>query len=780
MGESTIGESMFGGLVLTTRSAATQVSPDLTTRQLDLKPASINEESMSVRATFTTEDPAQVLDRNTFRIVDEVLLMSGANVPDQIKMLDSHDRFNGAASVIGSGRDMKIKKREMEGTLVFAKDDEEVDRLWNKVRQRHITDVSIGYMIDESSAVTLEPGTTANVDGRKFKASEARPLRVVRSWTPREVSLTAIGADPNATIRHAGQPHRGNEMTAIRRWLQEHGLAAEANDEQQTEFLEGLEGADRATAELIQSGSVPSGQTVRIDPGPVAAAPGAGTASAVTTTVTANLQSDNAAIAEVAVKAERQRQFEIRKLAAPDVDADLIDRAIDRGWSVERANVEVLKHIREVSAPAVEQRGQAPGVIVHDRDKELGTRTLSAGLMIANGRDQTPRDMADESKRELNRIWDRAYKYRSMSLVDICRECVRLGGGQDPGWDPREVFRQAVMASASSAPVVDYNVLQHRGSHPLLTRAASVSTGALTVVFSTSINAQMLAGYSTAADTTAPWTKRVDVSNFLTQERGLLSQGEALGKVAVGIAADIGTRTDAKETYKPYRYGKQFVIDEQDVINDTRNALSDTPQDIGAAALRVVPDLVYSILYANAALGADSVALFASGHNNLNTTAGLGTTTLRTAIETLGTQQQDKVNLNLMPGFLLTSMQLSDLAFQLTRSQIVVATGSTDTEIGNLNTALRHQITSISDARLDNGVTDPDAQKVHSGAATTWYLVARDTRNTIEVGYVRGTGQAPVTRTFALTQGQWGIGWDIKHDVGAKALDYRAMVQNTA
>jgi len=44
-----------------------------------------------------------------------------------------------------------------------------------------------------------------------------------------------------------------------------------------------------------------------------------------------------------------------------------------------------------------------------------------------------------------------------------------------------------------------------------------------------------------------------------------------------------------------------------------------------------------------------------------------------------------------------------------------------------------------------------------------------------QVGYLRGTGRVPAIRSFVLDKGQWGIGWDIKFDIGAKALDFRGM-----
>ena len=90
-----------------------------------------------------------------------------------------------------------------------------------------------------------------------------------------------------------------------------------------------------------------------------------------------------------------------------------------------------------------------------------------------------------------------------------------------------------------------------------------------------------------------------------------------------------------------------------------------------------------------------------------------------------------------------------------------------------------HNLTLISDSRLDNGVTDPKSGTVNAGSATTWYMASAMAR-TIEVGYIRGSGRAPELRSFVLSQGQWGMGWDIKMDIGAKALDYRGFNKATA
>ena len=146
----------------------------------------------------------------------------------------------------------------------------------------------------------------------------------------------------------------------------------------------------------------------------------------------------------------------------------------------------------------------------------------------------------------------------------------------------------------------------------------------------------------------------------------------------------------------------------------------------------------------------------------------------------MGTQQQDGVNLGLFPQTILVPHALKFTAKELVRSQLVVATGTTDLLIPNFNALVDEGLNVIADSRLDNGVTDPASGTVHSGSATTWFMAARGGRHTIEVGYLRGTGRAPMLRSFVLDRGQWGIGWDVKHDIGAKALDYRGLHKSTA
>jgi len=329
-----------------------------------------------------------------------------------------------------------------------------------------------------------------------------------------------------------------------------------------------------------------------------------------------------------------------------------------------------------------------------------------------------------------------AHQFSDMSALDILAEAVRLDGNVAPR------SRKALIKAAFSGSALDS-------------------------VFTSSVSASL-----------GGWVSEVDVPDFKSNERELLAKGPDLDLLPRGQTAQHLSRSDVEESYKVHRYAKQFVVDEQDIIDDRLGALRQTPAEMGQAAARVRPDLVYSILFANANL-ADGTALFVAGHSNLQTSSGLSSATLRAAIESIMTQQDNSVNLNLRASHLIVPAGLVHTAWELVNSSQLLTTGTTDAVQGSSNPLTVHNLSVVADARLDNGVTDPLSGTVHAGSATTWYMAAA-MGHTIEVGYIRGMGRSPSVRSEVLTGGTWGLSWDIKLDVGAKALDFRSLNQATA
>jgi len=154
-------------------------------------------------------------------------------------------------------------------------------------------------------------------------------------------------------------------------------------------------------------------------------------------------------------------------------------------------------------------------------------------------------------------------------------------------------------------------------------------------IFTTNVNALLLSTYMEASDTTLGWTSEEEVADFKTNERPRMTTMAGLNKLPRGGEAQHNERSDVGETYRIARYAGQFVIDEQDIIDDNLSALKDYPIAGGMAAARLRPDLVYSILLSNPTLSATSRALFNTTDGNALTTAALAADKLRAAVKTM-------------------------------------------------------------------------------------------------------------------------------------------------
>jgi hypothetical protein len=209
----------------------------------DGPPSTFNEQTRSVEVVCGSEDPVEVFDNTRWEVVREVLLMSGCVLPEnrQIIFLDCHQRF-GVGDVLGSCRDLNIQAPHLIGRTYFSTVEKSEDAMI-KVKERHLTDVSLGYKVE--SSVFIEDGSELEIDGRMF----AGPLKVATRWRPRELSLCPVGADEQAKTRSATnnnkkQEGKGKTMELdkeIRAFLESRGLSKGATDPEARAFLATLD-----------------------------------------------------------------------------------------------------------------------------------------------------------------------------------------------------------------------------------------------------------------------------------------------------------------------------------------------------------------------------------------------------------------------------------------------------------------------------------------------------------------------------------------------------------
>lgn len=175
---------------------------DITCRELQLRAASIDEQARSFEATVATETPAFVFDWRNYEVIEEVLRAEGGRFPEWMPLLNDHRRY-GADSVIGSAIDFRRTGDRWGGRGVVAEPgdaEDPVNRIWSRLKGRHIRAVSIGYVV--RNYVDIPAGQKQRVAGKLYEANETR-LRISTEWEVHELSLTPIGADSEALIRSA-------------------------------------------------------------------------------------------------------------------------------------------------------------------------------------------------------------------------------------------------------------------------------------------------------------------------------------------------------------------------------------------------------------------------------------------------------------------------------------------------------------------------------------------------------------------------------------------------
>lgn len=783
---------------LQTRSAVSDDQElDINTRASAAFSSSYDEQTRTIQVTLATEEPTRVYDFQRRELVEEVLLARGLVSVDEIPLLDNHNRFDndavfGIINNIRSGNgdvSARVRFADMKEHLEKYSDDEaarKLERTVSKVKQGVLRGISAGYHVEES--VYIAPGEQRVVGGKTYKARSNIGMSIVTRWLPREGSITPVQADRFSTTR-SDLKGVSTMPPKLRQNLVALGLRSDSTDSEAWAFYHQLEDSQRSEFDDLTEGiEIPSVESVRSDDGggqqtsqpaqqsqrsaqqpQTPETPAADTPATVTDDQIRSIAADQIRQGQ---QAERERVRELNDLFG-NHEPELRNRAIAEGWDYNRASRELVPRLRSGFSPAVggDMNGGAAGagnLGIHSRGSgDLDDDVLSAALMMRdvnmehdifrNPEFQDRIDVrslhGDINSDARQQTLERANRIRRMSAVDVCAQALRNRNITDfNSHDPESIVQRAL------------------------------SSGAVTNIFSTNVSARLLIAYADSPDTTEGWCSEEDVVNFQTNERTGMGKFKGLKKHSRGGTAEDNYIDDEKEEYKIARYSSKFVIDEQDFLDDNLNGLDQVaPSDMGMAAAQLRPDLVYAMILSNPSMR-DSVALFNAAHSNYRTGAGtaLSISALESAEIAFGKQKIGSRTLNLSIRYLIGPRDLKWKAKQILNSTERRESASAD---GVSNPLSSEDIITRFDNRLGAaGVYDPDTETTQTGSATNYLLVAMPGEGgarTIVVGYRRGTGRAPRIRSFVLDRGQWGMGWDISHDIGVKALDWRAMQWNT-
>jgi len=360
-------------------------------------PKSVNDENRTVEFTAATETPVSVYDWDYGR-VNEVLLMSGAKYPDKVPLLNTHSRYD-VADVLGSFRSMRVDGGALVGVAHFAADQTSIDS-FGKVKDGHLTDVSVGYRVN--AYVMVERGQTTVIEGKTFTG----PMRVVTDWTVKEVSLAPIGADENAKSRSLESVNNSVEENTMdektRAFLVSLGMRADASDAEAEKFMQEFK---QRTA-----------QPPAADPAPAAAA-----------------AEPEGKRADDAVAAERTRVSDITAMCRSfDIEPETEAKFIKDGTSLDSARAAVLKKLEEGRAAQ-----NQPSFVVGEAEADKKRAAIRDGILLRAGV-------------KVDKPAAGATDMRGDTLLDMCRTLV---GGRDSRYD---IATRAM--STSDLPIILGNV----------------------------------------------------------------------------------------------------------------------------------------------------------------------------------------------------------------------------------------------------------------------------------------------------------------------------------
>ena len=715
---------------ITTRAPA-ETHRDSSDFPMALRAATIDEEKRTVEAVISTDSPVMVFDPQSFNIIDEVLRSDGIKFPDQVPLLDAHDRFS-IDSIRGAIRGFRQEKGNIVGTLHFD-DDEPSQRAFGKIQSGSLRSVSAGYR--SIKFVDIPSGETRKVKGEAYTASNERTLRVSTRWELKEGSLVPIGADPKAVVREQKEPSKMDMTKELRDFLcSVVGMRSDLPEPEAWAVFNGLGGEFRKRAEAVKAGDADPGETnVNTDP------PNEASKREDVPIVTPE-PVDTAAIARKAVEDERTRQAEISALAMDDVPAELAQRAIAEGWDIDRARGAFLTAIRDSRTPAVGAGGVELGEdqSVHFQRAASDAIGLRAGVPIADPKAQ-----------------ENAEKYTGIGLRDLATLCVRQDGhgGQAPR-GPDELFKRAISSGGSFSAILD-----------------------------TSSTKTLAREYTEYPSTLQVWAGERDVANFKEYKDIRLSPWATLSEVGSGGEVEHGVLAENSETYQVTTYGKRYGLTRKDFINDNMGAFLRIPGMMGRAAKRNIDDVGYALLISALGLGPDmdedSEALFSASHAQSNYSTGstasaltrTGLTAARKLLrltKSLADGDGNSAFLNLVGKFILVPASLEDAALEYTLSPDIVLAGTAGAVTSRPNKNIYagiHQV--LPEPRLEGG----------TNGATAWYLITNpQNQESFIVAYLNGRREPVVERKDPMDV--LGIGWWVYHDVGVAPIDWRGIVRS--
>jgi hypothetical protein len=460
---------------------------------------------------------------------------------------------------------------------------------------------------------------------------------------------------------------------------------------------------------------------------------------------------------------EQKRSDQIRTLCAkfgnPEVaigkeKVSLAAHAIGEGWTVERTELQALRH--EKVEEKRKSRPTGPGIHSTSRAERGSLSAMQGALMLRAGLELDDKLFADKRIKEKlpeflrldindpnrQKAMDHAHEFRGMSMIEVCQAACDMSG------------------------------VTYQRQDKLGTLQAALSTGNVSQLFGATFGAKVLRSYAETEDFTEGWVQTNENPDLEKHIRIRMEGIASLSHNPTGKKADHAERALQNEYAAVNRFAKQMNIDEADFLGDNFGKLKETPSHFGLAAGRLVPELVVAVMLSNPTLNQTGRALFNTTDLSDVASSALDRAGMSAAIARLFKRRDGKATIQLKPTHLLVPPDQMDAAIQILTSVIL----SNDSGLGEKNVIASYGIKPVVEARLANGIEHPLTGEFLVGSTTTHYLVSAEA-HTIEVTFLEGAGRVPIVRTTELVNGEFGLNFDVRHYAGASPLDFRGFVR---
>lgn len=722
---------------------------------------SLDETTRSVEVIASTEAPALVMDWESCEVVPEVLLMSGAQLPPsgQAPLLDTHSR-DSMTRVLGSFRAARVTSTERGPALVgraHFSSVKEADDAYVKVKEGHLTDVSVGYEV--LAHIWLNPGEAALLEGKSYNG----PLRVVTQWSLRELSICPVGADAYAKIRQqtpapvvgknpGNNPRKekamsksqtGGKQTAktaqsqgraglIARFRELLGLRADDNQDEERQDVELLDenGDPIAPADLTEEELI---------------------------TVVEELDSLlSEAEAELAAQQDENQP-------APDDQAQRKNPAKPARHNAGRALSPVqAAQAERARVLAIQTMARAHNVPDETAAQLIdgGVSLLAAKARIFDMRNQPPasgpgfRVSTGESEQE---------KFRAAVQDALSLRCGQRvekpapGATELRGYSLRELAREMLIRSG-----------QRPTGHIVQLVGRALATTDLPMLLVETSRRTLMEAFEAAPETWRAWAGTGTATDFKKSTAvGLEGDVKPVRKPEGGEYKE-GELGENAEEYFISTFGRKMVITREAIINDDLNALTALPRLYGEQTAEMVGDVAYAALLDMPNTMGDGKPLFSGAHKNLYAGQGGAPTVAKLGTIVTGMKlQRDSFGktITIQPKYYLAPVALEVTAEQFFNTQLQGGPV--------IGTQAEPLINNPYGGNYFNRVYD---RRLDASSPNNIYLAAA--RATVVVFFLGGVESPYIEEQINFDTD--GVESKVRMDVGAKAMRWVTLSKATA